>query len=108
MGEGILEAPNHGAVSAQIAHPVQDWEHLNGNISLSGAWNDAQTKFTVVEQMTIPALSMHFITSKSYQLDGDTLAVSDSDHVAMYNEYGVPQDDFNLVKYDCRYNKRQN
>ena len=101
-----LEVPNHGSFSAQKSVHSQSLSNLNASISLSGSWNDAQTRFTTIDLVTVPALGLNFIDSRHFELDGETLVVSDGDNVLTLDETGGLSP-WRNDRSDCRFTRQK-
>ena len=101
-----FDVPNHGSFTAQKSVHSQSISNLNASISLTGSWNDAQTRFTTVDLVSVPALGLNFIDSRYFELDGETLVVSDGDNVLILDETGGPSP-WRKDRSDCRFTRQK-
>lgn len=102
-----LPIPNHGSFSGQVSHMTQqELTNVNSAVTLTGSWNDAQTRFTSVRLVAVPMLGLNFVASEYYELDGDTLVVGDGEYGAILDESGAPSE-WTLSKLDCRLSRQK-
>jgi hypothetical protein len=101
-----IQVPTHGSTSITTFFPTENQDGLNSTGALSGAWNDAQTRFTVVLNFSFRGgISAHLIDSTNYQLDGEELTSSDGAYGTIIDEFGAPTS-WERNKYDCRYSRQ--
>ncbi len=99
-----IPIPAQGSFSAHISYPPRSSKEPT-SVVMSGSWNDAQTRFTVVYNVALPTWGQNFLQSTNYEMDGETLVVSDGVYEVGLDASGNPTT-WHPVREDCRYTKK--